>query len=426
MSERVFKDTRLLEALEFIDDEYIASAARYKMKYEAQPTKEPKMTWRTSFKHWKQLVALAACILLLSIASPLVSYIAEVIRDFNAGAGSENIENTDYFNYSNDMSVDEVLADVIQKGYVVISDGKCISGREKWNDFLKAVENGEPITVRIAYHESYEMVASSPRGPHTNLDDFPSINLRMVEYNGKTFKFVSKKHKLDGVFEKEYPYIVSYDLGDKTSYYVSMLTEEELSVTDPSNPFAKACGHGSSISSNLADQCDCLKVIIFLDTTSDVQYEYTPSIGSLEQISEVGVTIGNVTVEAQKHISAVYNCIGKDEASGEFIYSTLGEGIINFEKGIPKGCPILRAEGSAEITVLTDNLGFTMSLYDMSGRNDVMGVEEKTITLPTVPGLYYLNIFVDIDHPQINDEIVPVVGSEYVAEYRYLVAIVVE
>ena len=92
MSERVFKDTRLLEALEFIDDEYIASAARYKMKYEAQPAEPPKMTWRTPFKHWRHIAALAACILLLSVASPLVGYIAEVIRDFNAGAGSGTTE----------------------------------------------------------------------------------------------------------------------------------------------------------------------------------------------------------------------------------------------------------------------------------------------------------------------------------------------
>jgi hypothetical protein len=62
----------------------------------------------------------------------------------------------------------------------------------------------------------------------------------------------------------------------------------------------------------------------------------------------------------------------------------------------------------------------------MSGRNNVMGVEGTTISLPTAPGLYYLNIFVDVDHPLINDEIVPVIGSEYVAQYRYLVAIVVE
>ena len=162
------------------------------------------------------------------------------------------------------------------------------------------------------------------------------------------------------------------------------------------------------------------------ETTLGTQYEYTPSLESPEQISEVGVTIGNVTVEAQKHISAEYDCIGKDEASGEFIYSTMGEGIIFFEKGIPDGCPILRAEGSAEITVLTENRGFDMSLYDMSGKNDKMNVEGTTISLPTAPGLYYLNIFVNVDHPWINDEIVPTVGSEYVSQYRYLVAIVVE
>ena len=162
------------------------------------------------------------------------------------------------------------------------------------------------------------------------------------------------------------------------------------------------------------------------EITAGMQYEYTLSLESPEQISEVGVTIGNVTVEAQKHISFAYYCTGKDEASGEFIYSTLGEGIIFFEKGIPDGCPILRAEGSAEITVLTENRGFRMSLYDMSGKNDKMNVEGTTISLPTAPGLYYLNIFVNVDHPMINDEIIPVVGSEYVSQYRYLVAIVVE
>ena len=52
------------------------------------------MTWRTPLKHWRQFVALAACILLLSIASPLVNYIAEVISNFNAGAGSGTTEAT--------------------------------------------------------------------------------------------------------------------------------------------------------------------------------------------------------------------------------------------------------------------------------------------------------------------------------------------
>ena len=87
MRTEVLRDTRLLDALEYIDDEYIASAARYKMKY-AEQVHEHKITWRTPLRHWKQIVALAACLLLLSVASPLVSYISEAIRAFNAGAGS--------------------------------------------------------------------------------------------------------------------------------------------------------------------------------------------------------------------------------------------------------------------------------------------------------------------------------------------------
>ncbi len=161
-------------------------------------------------------------------------------------------------------------------------------------------------------------------------------------------------------------------------------------------------------------------------TSLNIQYEYTPSIESPDLISEVGVTIGNVMVEAQKHIMYVYECTGKDEASGEFQYTSTGEGYINFNKGIPDGCPILRAEESAEITVLTDNLGFDMSIYDICGENGAYNVEGTTISLPTAPGLYFLNIFVSVDHPQINNEIVPVVGNEYVEAYRYLVAIVVE
>ena len=88
MNEKALNNLKLLDALEYIDDEYIASAARFRMNDEPTPATPPKMTWRTPFKHWRQFVALAACILLLSIASPLVSYIAEVISNFNAGAGS--------------------------------------------------------------------------------------------------------------------------------------------------------------------------------------------------------------------------------------------------------------------------------------------------------------------------------------------------
>jgi hypothetical protein len=94
-----FKDVRLLEALDYIDRDLVGEVA-VKLRFDdaSSLTEEPVITWRTPFKHWKSLAALAACILLLSIASPLVSYIAEVISNFNAGAGSGTTEelNTEY------------------------------------------------------------------------------------------------------------------------------------------------------------------------------------------------------------------------------------------------------------------------------------------------------------------------------------------
>ncbi len=97
MRTEVFKDTRLLDALEFIDDEYIASAARYKMKY-TEETHEHKMTWRTPLKHSKIYVALVASLILLAIASPMVNFITYVVSNFTAGAGrgtTEQLETID-------------------------------------------------------------------------------------------------------------------------------------------------------------------------------------------------------------------------------------------------------------------------------------------------------------------------------------------
>ena len=92
MRTEVIRDTRLLDALEYIDDAYIASAARYKMKYAPVSADEPKMTWRTPLKHIKIYIALAASLLLLAMASPLVSFLTYVVSNFTAGAGSGTTE----------------------------------------------------------------------------------------------------------------------------------------------------------------------------------------------------------------------------------------------------------------------------------------------------------------------------------------------
>ena len=83
------ENRRLLESLEFIDEKLILEALG---DLRLPTSEDPTVAAKSPFKHWKSLAALAACILLLSIASPLVSYVAQVISNFNAGAGSGTTE----------------------------------------------------------------------------------------------------------------------------------------------------------------------------------------------------------------------------------------------------------------------------------------------------------------------------------------------
>lgn len=82
---------RMLEALDYIDDDIISSTVK-KIKPDECRTADPVITWRTPLKHWKRYLALVACLLLLSAASPLVNFVTVVIRNFNPGAGSESTE----------------------------------------------------------------------------------------------------------------------------------------------------------------------------------------------------------------------------------------------------------------------------------------------------------------------------------------------
>ncbi len=90
-NEMRMRKRQMLEALEFIDDDLISGVLK-KIKPELEIA-EPVRTWRTPFKHWKQFVALAACLILLSAASPLANFISQAVSNFRAGAGSGTTEN---------------------------------------------------------------------------------------------------------------------------------------------------------------------------------------------------------------------------------------------------------------------------------------------------------------------------------------------
>ncbi len=82
--EIVFKDSRLLEALEYIDRDLIAGAMEdLRIDEGQQPSRKNRA---------KAFLAFAACLLFLVISFPMANYITGLISSFRAGAGSGTTE----------------------------------------------------------------------------------------------------------------------------------------------------------------------------------------------------------------------------------------------------------------------------------------------------------------------------------------------
>ena len=112
-----FRDTRLIEAFEYIDPKYInevGAGLKLRSVYSAEE-EHTKPTLRT---HVKQLATLAACVLLLSLAIPLFSYVGNLIADFAAGhAGTA--ENLPYLVYSPDVEpLSQELMDEMNEKFI--------------------------------------------------------------------------------------------------------------------------------------------------------------------------------------------------------------------------------------------------------------------------------------------------------------------
>ena len=88
------KDKRFLQTLEFIDDKYIEDVFNVLKEPDMAETEYKKPS---PFKYWKQYLAAAACILLLSFLIPTFSYVSEVIGSIVAGTGANTTEMTEDF-----------------------------------------------------------------------------------------------------------------------------------------------------------------------------------------------------------------------------------------------------------------------------------------------------------------------------------------
>ena len=112
-AEMRFKDKRILEALEFIDEKYIDDVFDFLKEPVYSKGGQMKIS---PFKHWRHYLAAAACLLVLALAMLLFTHLPEIISSFAAGWGEVTDENGIPYTYPmfvddlEEISPEEILA----------------------------------------------------------------------------------------------------------------------------------------------------------------------------------------------------------------------------------------------------------------------------------------------------------------------------
>ena len=93
-AEMRFKDKRILEALEYIDEKYIDDVFDFLKEPDMMANENVK---RSPFRYWKHYLGFVACILVLALATPLFTHLPEIINSFAAGWGEGAEQSTNRF-----------------------------------------------------------------------------------------------------------------------------------------------------------------------------------------------------------------------------------------------------------------------------------------------------------------------------------------
>lgn len=139
-----FRDTRLIEAFEYIDPKYInevGAGLKLRSVYSAEE-EHTKPTLRT---HVKQLATLAACVLLLSLAISTVNYVLPRFGIFiggNAGAGTTGFTENSTLQTESDTDIESTENSQTSNPNFQYSTVRIISDN---NAFIN------PISVKIGY-----------------------------------------------------------------------------------------------------------------------------------------------------------------------------------------------------------------------------------------------------------------------------------
>lgn len=115
-----FKDKRILEALEYIDEKYIDDV--FDVLKEPIYSKGGNLKI-SHFKRWRHYLAAAACLLVLALATPLFTHLPEIINSFAAGWGSETDDVSDTLDIPE--TTEELVSD-FDPNYVLTEEDRAL------------------------------------------------------------------------------------------------------------------------------------------------------------------------------------------------------------------------------------------------------------------------------------------------------------
>ncbi|MBO5702872.1 MAG: hypothetical protein J6S71_10590 [Clostridia bacterium] len=149
MNNEVFRDKRLLGALDYIDERFIAEVTE---SYTFEAPGEYKRDKKTVFRAYRRLAVLAACLVLISAVIPIVNYVLPrfgITLGGNAGAGTTNA-----LTYTKgDFTYLKPIGEVPEK-FKKIVDNNLFAGAEYTNGMLYTVSWDDDY-VYVNFYDKY-------------------------------------------------------------------------------------------------------------------------------------------------------------------------------------------------------------------------------------------------------------------------------
>ncbi len=228
----VIEDKRLLRALDYIDERFIAEVTE---EYEIfDPRPGAKLPPRARMYRFRQFAALAACLVLFSVLAAIVPNVANSAIQFLAGAFAGNPykdydpHDSPVFDYPLSMSVDEIYADVMLGDWVVSNDHICESNSQLVEEFHLKVKDRKPASLLLAQYisaDAEEELSYVQEKYEIEKDGSPSIELLEVVYDGEKFihifRFIHSATQYECEEIEEYKYLKKTDSRSNTVYYLT-------------------------------------------------------------------------------------------------------------------------------------------------------------------------------------------------------------